>query len=235
MVVVRAPPFASFPTTTSQLNIVFRATPYRVRLASATGLSSRIRAAQFAIPSLPSFHIPWDFPVEGPFRPISDFLNGEDLHFSMEDRLFAWAMAVYLEITSIIPELTDYILDCVEQPSFLRPLEWLFHMHCDVTLPVNLLRATVDISELLRNPGFQKLDDDLLDLFFTGAEPEANEFLKGKRGRLLRRIDFKAMSPSERAEMIRDPTVDLNWLKSALAAVVRDGTRVVGRESGGRG
>jgi hypothetical protein len=209
------------PTRGAQCNVIFRGTLYPVRLAFAVSRSSRLQAAQFAIPTLPSFSIPYDFPLEGHFHPIAEFLNGADLTFALEDRLFTWSMAVYLEIGSIIPDLSDYMFDCIEQSSFLRLLEWLFHAHCDVTLPVNMLQGTVGMSAFLSNPFFEKLDPDLIDLFLAGTGVEANPFFMAKGGRLIRRLNLSALSAEELGALIRNPAVDLNLLRTGLAELIR--------------
>jgi hypothetical protein len=113
------------------------------------------------------------------------------------------------------------MLDCVDQPSFLPLLQWLFQAHCDVTIPVNILRDTIDVTDLLSNPSFQELDPDLLDIFFDGKKVDANRFLLAKGGRLLRRVDVSALSSEELVKLIRDPAVDLNWLRTGIAQRIR--------------
>jgi hypothetical protein len=209
----------SFPCT-----IIFRGTPHQVDSTPALSRSFRLQTANFAIPSFSSFSIPSDFPVEGSFPPVATFLNGLDLTFSLEDRLFIWVMAVYLQIPSIIPGLCDYILDYIENPSFIRLLDWLFRSHCDLTLPMNMLRETIPLPELLANPLFESVDPGFLDLYFAGVGGEGNEFLLRRGGKLLRWVKLNELSSEELRKLIRNPSIDLNWLRTSLAGIARNRT-----------
>jgi hypothetical protein len=177
--------------------------------------------SQFAIPCLASFHIPDDFPLNGPFLPIAAFLNGGELTFSLDHRFFTWTMAVYLDISTLVPGLFDCMFDCMEHESFLGVLDWLFRAHSDILPALNLLQGSMPFSELLANPSFEKLDPDLLDLYFSGVDENANDFLLAHGGKLIRHIKLELLSRSELQALIQNPDADLNWLKGGIASLMR--------------
>jgi hypothetical protein len=205
----------------SACTINFRGATFPVDSGLAGQRSTRFEIARFAVRSMSSFYIPDDFPLNGPFLPIADFLDGKELIFSMDHCFFIWAMAVYLDISSIVPQLFDYVSGYVKHPSFLEVLQWLFRTHCDVTVPLNALQATVPFSELLANPTFENFDPDLLDLYFSGVLEDANDFLLARGGKLIRHLNLESLSQSEFQRLIENPDMDLNWLKGKLAELMR--------------